>query len=197
MMMKSKKGFAIWLDMDGVIIDNTDTKIRFAKRMGFTLKPEQTHADLIGKALTPEILSELRTHLYFNPVTALQAKLVPGSLDGLRQLKKTGQHFYLISKRKYPIIARELLKKHKLWGKYFDEKNAFFVRETEEKDYHIGRLGIGLYLDDQPSTLDKLVNAKHKILFDRFNCFMKSKHRRVGSWEEFIKMVKEHGVVNF
>src|SRR3989338_4059375 len=149
MMMKSKKGFAIGLDMDGVIIDNTDTKIRFAKRMGFTLKPEQTHAELIEKALTPEVLSELRTHIYFNPVTALQAKLVPGSLDGLHQLKKSGQRFYLISKRKYPIIARELLKKHKLWGKYFDEKNAFFVRETEEKDYHIDRLGIGLYLDGE------------------------------------------------
>ena len=188
--MKSKKGGAIGLDMDGVIIDNMDTKIRFAKKLGFALKPEQTHADLIEKTLTSEALSELRTHLYFNPVTALQAKLVPGSLDGLRQLKKIGQRFYLISKRKYPFIAKELLKKHKLWGKYFDEKNTFFVREAEEKDYQISRLGIGLYLDDQPSILDKLVSVKNKILFDRFNCFTNSKHTRVDSWDEFLNIIK-------
>ncbi len=122
--MKKNK-LILGLDMDGVIIDSTRNKIKFAAELGFKLKPVETPADYFDKIIPSPIAKSLRELLYLNPTTALTADVVPGAIDGLAALKSEGVEYYLISRRKIPSIAKELLKQRGLWPKYFNDTNAF------------------------------------------------------------------------
>lgn len=177
----------VGLDMDGVIIDNTPSKIKFARQLGFHLKPEETTADQIEKILPAEVLGKLRKLLYQNPETALLAPTVRGAKSGLNKLQKFNCRYFLISRRKDPEVARALLKKRGLWPNYFNDANAFFVAQAEDKNKKAVELGIDLYLDDQPSVLDKLTAVPQKFLMDQFGIFeVKPHYRKVATWPEFL-----------
>ncbi|MBI5421403.1 MAG: hypothetical protein HZA35_03815 [Parcubacteria group bacterium] len=47
-------------DMDGVIIDHTEMKMRLAKDFGFDLKPEETPADVLRTIMPREQLDVLK-----------------------------------------------------------------------------------------------------------------------------------------
>jgi hypothetical protein len=180
----------IGLDLDGVIIDNTKSKIKFAKRLGFDLKPEQTPADFIEKVLPAEVLSQLREFLYHDPKIALEAELVEGAVPALKILKKSDCRYFVISRRKFPELAVASLKKHKLWPQYFDFSNTFFVLKSEEKNIKAEELGIGVYIDDQPSVLEKLSAIPQRFLLDRFDVFESAPHYiKISSWQEFLSLI--------
>lgn len=192
--MKREK-LVIGLDLDGVILDSTELKIKFARQFGFDLKPEQTPAEVIGKFIPADVLDKMRKLLYESPETAVLAGLVPGAKEGVGQLKNFGRSFYLISnisRRKNPGIAKEILCRHGLWPEYFSENNAFFVLNSEEKSQKAAEVGVSIYLDDQPHVLDKLESVKEKILFDRFGCFPDSKYKTVESWQQFLDLLDIH-----
>lgn len=178
----------IGFDMDGVIIDNTANKIKIAKKFGFDLKPEDTPADFIEGIVPEAILNEIRPLLYDNPEVALSADLVAGAREGLAKVKASGAPYFLISRRRNSELAIGLLIKHGIWPTYFNESNAFFVREPEEKNKHAIRLGINSYVDDQPSVLEKLTAVPEKFLFDRFGRFGKLPfaHKKIASWDELL-----------
>jgi hypothetical protein len=178
--------FIIGLDMDGVVIDNTASKVKFARQLGLKLKAEQAQSDIIEKILPVHSLEQLRKLLYQHPVSALEAKTISGVKSGLAWLRKSGRQFFLISRRRAPEIARQTLIKEGLWPTYFNETNAFFVQTPEEKNLKALELGVKIYLDDQPSVLEKLVDVPHRFLMDRFNLFQDVSHKRVSSWQEFI-----------
>ncbi len=174
--------------MDGVIIDNTANKILLAKKFGFALKEEDTPADFIETIVPERILAKMRPLLYDDPVLALEAGTVTGAKEGLARVKASGRPFFLISRRHNPGMAIRLLEKHGIWPIYFNERNAFFVREPEEKNEHAVRLGIDLYVDDQPSVLEKLTDVNTRLLFDRFHKFGKLSFvdHQVRSWSELL-----------
>jgi 5'(3')-deoxyribonucleotidase len=181
----------IGLDMDGVIVDNTENKIKFAKKLGFDLKPEDTPADFIEKILPEDILGKLRNFLYHNSETALEASLVDGAKEGLNFLQKSKIPYFLISRRKNPEIAKALLKKRGLWPKFLNEENAFFVLHAEDKDQKAAELGVNVYLDDQPSVLEKLESVEKRFLFDRFERFsdLSFPHIKISSWKDFLSHI--------
>lgn len=174
--------------MDGVIIDNSKNKIKFARKFGFELKPEETPSDFIETILPKDVLNELRQFLYYNPVTSLEAELMDGAEAGLARLKKSQTPYFLISRRKDPALAQKLLEKRGLWPTFFNEKNAFFVKEPEDKDLKAVELGVNVYVDDQPSVLGKLLSVKKRFLFDRFGKFgdLPFEHVKISSWKEFL-----------
>lgn len=178
-------------DMDGVIIDNTANKIKLAKRFGFDLKAEDTPADFIETVLPERILAKIRPLLYDDPVLALEAGTVAGAKEGLERVKNSGQTYFLISRRRNPGMAIRLLEKHGIWPTYFNAKNAFFVREPEEKNEHAIKLGIDLYVDDQPSVLEKLTAVKTRLLFDQFGKFgpLPFVNQKISSWEELLSEI--------
>lgn len=178
----------IGFDLDGVIVDNTQNKIKFAKKLGFDLKPEETPADFIEKVLPTGLLPKLQQLLYHNPVTALQADLVRGAKTGLSKIKKSKIPYFLISRRKDQELARQLLKKRGLWPDFFNQENTFFVTEPEEKNIKAIELGVNMYVDDQPSVLEKLKSVEKRFLFDRFGKFgdLPFEHIKVSSWKEFL-----------
>lgn len=182
-----KKNFLIGLDMDGVIIDHTTSKLKLAEKFGFKLKPEETHPDIIKTIIKDPILKEIKRTLYEDPDFCKFSILINGAKNGLKFIKKQKLPFVLISRRKNPDIAIKTLKFHKLWPKYFNSKNTFFVLNPEDKNVIAKEVGVTHYIDDQIGILEKLGNVKNKFLFDIFGVLKNSKnYNKIDSWNEFL-----------
>jgi len=177
----------IGLDLDGVIIDHTPLKLKLAKKFGFELKSEETHSEIIKTIIDRPILEQIKWDLYHNPEFFKSSSLMPGARSGLLRLKKRNLPFILISRRSEPKEAIETMKHHGLWPKFFNENNAFFIAEPEDKNIKAHEMSVTHFVDDEIEVLKKLTDVKDKFLFDCFNNFRGIKdYIRVASWEELM-----------
>ncbi len=184
---KTKK--IIGFDMDGVILDHTQNKIRSAKKLGFSIKKEQTPSEIIRAIIPQSVYEEFKAYLYDGPTSSFRQQLMPGVKAVLNYLIKNDIPYFLISKQKNHQVAVKILKCHTLWPKYFNEKNAFFVDGPEAKDVKAVELGITHYFDDEPRVLEKLVSVENKFLFDHLDVFKNSGYARVKSWKEIARLI--------
>lgn len=176
--------------MDGVIIDHSKRKVELAGILGFKIKRNQTTSEIINKLISP--LSAYRNFqniLYNKPAPILSSPLMPGVKPVLKRLKRLNTPYFLISRRKKPKIAIAILVRHGLWPEYFNEKNAFFVPKSKDKETKAKKLGITHYIDDEQKVLKELVSVKNKYLFDPFGIFKDTSHNRVSSWKELSKLI--------
>lgn len=183
----SKK--VIGFDMDGVIIDHTKNKIRAAKKFGVFIKKEEAPSDIIQKKFSHPLYEQFRHYLYNDLAIKFKPDLIPGVSTVLNKINNRKIQFYLISRQKNPGVASGILKYHKLWPKYFNEKNTFFVKEVEDKDVEAKKLGITHYIDDEQKVLKVLLSVKNKFLFDRFGAFPDSEFKRVASWKDIAELI--------
>lgn len=190
--MRDKTRRIIGLDLDGVIIDHTDNKIKLAKRFGATLTPQETASDVITHKLPDNVKRKIQEFLYDDPAFALTSPLVSGAMSGLKFLEANGFSYFLISRRYNPQIAVELLRKRHIWPEFFDEEKAYFVQTKEDKNKKAEELGVSIYIDDQPSVLDVLTSVRHKFLFDPLQAYteFEGDYKKVHSWPEFIEQIK-------
>ena len=179
----------IGFDMDGVILDHTENKLLLAEKLNFSLKREETPSDIIKKLMPPKTYSKFQVNLNDNSKFIYLCATMPGVKQVLDGMIKSGTPYFLVSRRKKPLIAIRVLKYHGLWPKYFNKKNAFFVLTPEDKNLKAKELGITHYFDDQCSVLEKLVSVKNRFLFDHLDVFKNSPMRRVKSWKEIVKLV--------
>ena len=181
----------IGFDMDGVILDNVDSKIEVAKKFGLTIKFEHTPSEVL-KTLMPQIVWEkFQNMLYDHPKIAFSTPLMRGVRTTLAELTKNKVPIFLISRRKIPEIAAKILEKHSLWPKYFNEKNSFFVNHPEDKNFKAAQLGLTHYIDDELKIINVLSSVKNKFLFDQFSVFEESGHyTKIKSWTEFKRHIK-------
>lgn len=189
-MAKSKvdKKPVIGFDMDGVIVDNADAKIRIAKIHGFELKLHHTPSEIIKTILPQIILEKLQKTLYDSPKFAFSTPLMRGVRGILADFSKKRVPIFLISRRKIPEVAIKILKKHSLWPQYFNKNNSFFVLHPEDKNTRAAQLGITHYIDDEMKVLNVLSSVPNKFLFDQFNVFNKAtSYTKIKSWSEFKK----------
>lgn len=178
---KSVVGF----DLDGVIIDHTQNKIRIAARYGVTLSPEETHSENMILLFSREIYREIQEQLYDDTDEALSAPLMEGAYDVLATLREQGIPYVLISRRKKPIHALHLIERRGLWGEYFTPENTFFVETPEEKDVMAKKLGVTHYIDDESRVLRAMPSVLNRMLFDTRDIFEKNdEFSRVKSWSE-------------
>lgn len=188
---KTKKESAvkkvIGLDLDGVIVDHTRMRIRLAKKYGYNLKPKQTPPEILKKHIPTPYRQLVKYFLYTHPDLSQKADLIPQIRLALQYLKKSNNPFYLVSRRREVPLAIGLLKKRGLWPAYFNEKNAFFVATTEEKNEKAKALGITHYIDDEMRVLAALQSVKNKFLFDLHGALKKGEYVRVKSWPELLK----------
>lgn len=181
----------IGLDLDGVIIDHTENRLALARRFGYNLEPKETSSDVFKTKIPEETRDEIDKFLYDDPVSALTPPTMAGAREGLDFLKKKRVPYYLISRRKTADPAISLLFKRNLWPNYFNETNAFFANTPEEKNQKAKELGISVYVDDQPSVIEKLVDVPAKFLFDNHRVYEESaNYKKVHSWGEFLENVK-------
>ena len=177
--------------MDGVLLDNADTKIKIARKFGFELKLHHTPSEIIRTILPQVILENLQKILYDDHKIGISTPLMRGARALLADLQTRKIPIFLISRRKIPEVAIKILKKHALWPQYFNKNNSFFVIHPEDKDTRAAKLGITHYIDDELKVINVLSSVPNKFLFDQFNVFKTADHyTKIKSWSEFKKLVK-------
>lgn len=190
----------IGFDMDGVILDHTQNKLLLARKLNLNLKKEETPTDLIKTLIPSSNYPKFQSDLYDNPKFKYSCPLMPGTKQVLEKLIKNKTPYFLVSRRKKPTGATNILKRHGLWPKYFNKTNAFFVLTSKDKNTKSKELGITHYFDDQHTILNELVSVKNKFLFDHLDVFKNpspfgkvrgknSPYRRVKSWKEISKLI--------
>jgi len=137
-----------------------------------------------------DLAGQIDKIIYDDPKIALTPPLVPGAIGVLDFVSKNRPHF-LISRRQPPfMIPVKLLRRHGLWPKYFNEKNSFFVVTKEDKDEKAIELGINLYIDDQPSVLEKMPSVPNRFLLDLLGAYKDDiYYRKISSWSDFFKYI--------
>jgi phosphoglycolate phosphatase-like HAD superfamily hydrolase len=170
------KNIVVGFDMDGVIIDHVQNKITLARRYAVHLSPEDTHSERLPARLSHHDYLSLQDELYGNSDLALSAPLMDGVADLLSWLQGSETHFVLISRRRNPENAIELLSRLGLWGEHFTERNAFFVREPEEKNVIGVREGVTHFFDDERRVLRAMPDIEMRFLVDTFNQFPDEPH---------------------
>ena len=180
----------IGFDMDGVILDHSQLKMKLAAEKGFDLQRFHTQSEVFKQKLAIPLAHEILDVIYQHPQVALEASLMNGVESSLEKIAEGQVSYFLISRRRDPEIAKKVLHKHNLWPKYFNDGNAFFVEHAEDKNVKAEELGITHYFDDENKVLHKLEYVKNKFLFDPFNAFENNTpFSRVRSWEEVVKHI--------
>lgn len=176
--------------MDGVILDNAESKIAVAKKFGMTIKLGHTPSEIL-KTLMPQIVwEEFQNMLYDHPKFAFSTPLMRGTRSILADLNRKKIPMFLISRRKVPEIAIKILEKHSLWPRYFNEKNSHFVIHPKDKNVEAAKLGITHYIDDELKIINVLSKVPNRFLFDPFNAFKKAdNYIKVRSWAQFKKHI--------
>src|SRR3989304_3920863 len=183
---KKIRGF----DMDGGLVDNCPLKVAIAGKMGYNIKLADAPSEIIKNILKPEDLKVLQSALYHDIKISLGAKLMPNVSDLLRKIKSKNTPYYLISRRSDPPIAIKLLCARGLWPKYFNEANAFFVVEPEEKNTKAKELGVTHYVDDETKILNVLADVPNRFLFGHLNVFPASdNYIKIASHEQLAKFL--------
>lgn len=192
--MPNDKQIILGLDLDGVILDLTDVKIKAAQAAGFVLSPEDTPSEIIKHIIPEDIMGSIKHDIYSSPEHSTQTSLMEGSREGLQFLKENAVPYFLVSRRKTPEVAIQTLKRHNLWPRYFSEKNVHFVSRPQDKDGKAKILGLNCFLDDEESVLDCLSSVANRFLFDKYGVFKKtSSYPCVSSWQEFLAVLPPFG----
>ncbi len=175
--------------MDGVVLDHTENKLLLAKKFNLNIKKEETPSDLIKNLMPLPVYRKFQIDLNDNPKFSYLCVPMPGFKPVLEKIIESKTPYFLVSRRKKPIMAVKILKHHGLWPKYFNKENSFFVLTPEDKNTKAKELGITHYFDDQETILNKLVDVKNKFLFDSIDVFKNSPYRRIKSWKEIAKLI--------
>ena len=171
-------------DMDGVIINHVPNKIALAERYDVHLGPEEVHSEVLPGKLTPADYRALQDELYSDSELALSAPLMTGAFAVLREMKIRNVPFVLISRRREPMIATELLRRRDLWGDIFTEQNSFFVGTPEEKNVASVREGVTHFFDDERKVLRAIPDVGHRFLFDSCHQFKdETEFERIFDWQ--------------
>ncbi len=178
----------IGFDLDGVIIDHTESKIRIADQHGWKINPAETPTAILQTVVPKTVMDAIRQAIYYDAETSLSPSLMADMVQTLTEIKKRKLPYVLISRRRMPEFAINLLKLRGLWPDFFNDNNAFFVADADAKNQKASETGITHYLDDEPQVLEKLTCVKHRFLLDPHGAFPDADfYTRVNSWQEFLK----------
>lgn len=189
-MTSQDENIIVGFDLDGVIIDHTQNKIRVAGQYGVTLTPQDTHSERMAGLFPREIYREIQEKIYDDTDEALSAPLMEGAFDGLASLREHDIPYFLISRRKKPVHSLHLIERRGLWGEYFTSENTFFVERMEDKDLIARMLGVTHFIDDEQRVLSVMPSVPNRILFDMRNVFPDCKEfSHVKSWVELARLL--------
>ena len=178
------KKINIGLDLDGVIIDHTQNKVKIAKSLGFKIKKEETQSEILKNILPEDKYKKLQNIIYnkttfFSPPEPFVFKI-------LRELSRDATNeFFIISCRRGRGVdpAREWLEKHKIF-KFVPSKNIFFVETEKEKNIYCQKLKIKIYLDDKVRILDMVSFVRYPIFYNPKKSLHNKKYLEIRSWKE-------------
>lgn len=180
----------IGFDMDGVVIDHSQNKLKLAEKFGYKISLKETPSEIMRKIMGNDRYQEIQYFLFGDSEIALTPPLMPHIERTLEYVQKEQIPYFLISRRREPQIAIELLKLRGVWPKYFNDQNSFFVTSIEGKNIKSKELAVTHYIDDEVRVLEKLTDVPNRFLFDCYNSFEEnSLYTRLQSWQEFPKKI--------
>jgi hypothetical protein len=185
-----KRNRRIGLDLDGVIIDHTASKIRLVAEHGLRLEPWQTNTNIFGRLIGREVYRAIEGRLY-GELTESSAP-VAGALEHLALLP---DDTCIVSARNEISRgpAQRWLELHGVTSVIAPER-IIFVGSGEEKLPELLRLGITDYLDDKLSVLRGLPSDIGRVLFDEYRLSSKLDLPTdvvvVTSWVDFISSLR-------
>ncbi len=160
------------------------------KKLGLALGPKELASDILSQKLPSNTYSQFQTELYDNATIDFPPPLFDGVKETLELLKNKNRPFFLVSRRKHPEIAEEILRRYKLWPNFFNKENSFFAPSKKEKAEKIRSLGIDVYLDDEPSILDEIPFVQDGFLFDPAGAYStRDGYKIIRSWKEFSNIL--------
>lgn len=158
----------VGFDLDGVIIDHTENKIKKAKELGYDIKPEETSSQKLKSLISPGDYRAIQKFIYGKGT--FSASPMQGALEILNDLRKN--YSLVIISRRMPEsrdIALDWLREHDFLKLF--KNHIYFVDSDNEKDDVAKKLKIAAYVDDKLKVLRLLESVPNKILFDPLNCF--------------------------
>lgn len=178
--------FVVGFDMDGVLVDHASNKIAIAREFGVFVAPQETPSEILrGKFADRADYERFQALLYEEHPLAGEAPVMNGAVEVLEELRGRRIPYYLISRRRSGDVARAQLAAKGLWGTYFDDANAFFVRSIAEKAEYAKRFGVTVYIDDERRVLDGMDGiVPDRALFDPYAAFPDTKYRRITTWAD-------------
>lgn len=176
----------IGLDMDGVILDHTQTIVDWAEHRGKVLAPIETTLPSLKEVFDAQELDQLFDFMYESPTNYMTSRLMEGALQGIKTLQHSGNPFYLLSRRNSADNAQKALEYFGLWPEFFEESNTFFVERSSKKIAVAQQFGITHYVDDQANALLSVMEPiNNKILFDQYETLPESpNYTKVSTWHE-------------
>jgi hypothetical protein len=190
MAKKSVRNVCVGFDMDGVLVDHTKMRARLARRFGYPVKRKDTPSDMYRQHVPEDVRRQIQDLVYHTSPHFLKAPLIRKVRTVLSVLRRSGIPYVLISRRKNPALARQLLKKRGLWPLYFNTQNTRFVFTREEKNIEAERFGVTHYIDDEADVLAALSGVTNKFLFDPYGVLTDSPiYRRFRKWDEFLDVL--------
>ena len=160
-----KKRINIGLDLDGVIVDHTQNKIKIAKSVGFRVEAKETQSEIL-KSILPEKEYRKVQRIIYDKITS-DASPTPFLLKTLQDLS-LNYNFFIISlrRKKHSEVAWYWLEKHKIL-EIIPKKRIFFIEK--DKNFWCQKLKIEVYMDDTVKILDTLSSVPWKVFFNPFD----------------------------
>ena len=183
----NRKKFNIGLDLDGVIIDHTQNKIKVAKSFGFRVTAKKIQSEAL-KGILPEKEYKKLQRVIYNKMT-LDAPPTPLALGILQKLSQNYK-FFIISRRRKDNLNMVWcwFEKYKIF-KIIPKRNIIFVEKDGDKNFWCKKLKIKVYLDDKVKVLDLLSFVPWRIFFNPHKVLHNKKYLEIKSWKEFSKLV--------
>lgn len=164
--MKGKK-IKIGFDLDGVLLDHKNNRLKAAEMLGYKDFSERTPVEEFKSRMLASDYEKMQEYFY--------DEATPDIMSGVEELwKELGDcELYIISRRRKLGSRAEALKR---LGKNinFVPENVFFVEKDEDKNRVIKKFGIDIFIDDRLSILETIDSAE-RFLFDEFGVYKTQK----------------------
>lgn len=192
--MNSKKvKKRIGFDLDGVLVDHENNKIKIAQDLGYSLEIQKTFQECLRNILGESDYKKLRDILYGE--VSLFADVMDDANFLLNEIKRAGYPFFLVSRR---TTGRQYATEWLIRNLNFPRSNIFFVDEDRQKNAEIKKivkeLELNYFIDDKLSVLESISSDVNRFLFDQF-CLRQEK--KIGdifvvhSLKEFLREIKD------
>lgn len=176
----------IGFDLDGVIVDHTENKIKMAKELGFDLTPPQTPHDILKPLVSKDAYNKIQKYIYAE--ASLSALPIEHALTTIEELSRT-HSLFIISRRMSAELAWEWLRKKNVTD-FIPEKNIFFVEYNIRyaKNAVAKKVGIDLFVDDEAKILRELPAVDTRIHFDQYGT-APSEFYQIKKWQELSAII--------
>ena len=178
----------IGLDLDGVLIDHTENKIRVAKSFGFRLIPKETQSEAMKHILPKKEYKRLQKIIYGK--MTMDAFPTPKVFKILQKLSPK-HNLFIISRRKGKDanMAWRWLKKYQIFN-IIPKKHIFFI-EKGDKKFLCKKLKIVIYIDDEVKILKKLSSVLYPILYNPHRVSTNQKFLEIKSWKKLPNLLNK------